>query len=199
VTKRPTRAVQAFRTGPRRHKSDTFRCIFNENVPESGAVAVLQTLGYSPCLSDIPDKTDNNVSQPVKVISGNGNHLRIYPFEDELKSMPEIPRFHFRISETSKTRKGGFHWWKPPAHITTERLKGPGLASPGPCPPRSGSVLRGREGRVPSLAVRGCPGVYPCGSTRRRVDGVRGSRRSTDVGVREHGRPSPDREGGHGD
>ena len=63
--------------GPKATQKDTLRCKSNGFVPESGLVAVLQTLGYSPCEATFPLKTVNNVSQTVKVFSGDGKHLRI--------------------------------------------------------------------------------------------------------------------------
>ena len=65
----------------------SFTRIPNGNSWKTDYADALLTLGNSPREATVLLKTVNNVSQTVKVISGDGNDLRIYPFEDELKSL----------------------------------------------------------------------------------------------------------------
>ena len=67
----------SFLAGPRRHKSDTYDRIPNGNSGRSGAVAVLQKWLPWRLEVNIPDIPEIYVSQPVKVISGDRNDLRI--------------------------------------------------------------------------------------------------------------------------
>ena len=113
--------------------------------------------------------------------------------------MPRIPRFQLRISETRvpvkvisgdrndlrikllKSRKVLGLWAQDRLHLA------------------QGADGEGGRTRMPSLPVRGCPCVYPCGSTAVRAGyGMSGSKGSGHVRAREHGRPSPDTREGMG-